>query len=203
MTGESAPRHAFDSAQRNALARMVGRCRERLKIDLMDQLRRLGFQDDGSVLDLDKIAGLDESERAAGRELRALLDHFVSAEISPPGPRSAGISRAAGYDRLVRELGFTTFNRLVALRMAEERGIIVPSVSGGFDTDVIVVGSGISGLACAWGLQQRGIGVVLLEAAPQAGGTISTSREQGCLFESGPNSALDTTPLIATNWFTR
>ncbi len=69
-------------------------------------------------------------------------------------------------------------------------------MSGIVDTDVIVVGGGISGLACAWGLQQRGIRVVLLEAAAQPGGSIGTAREHGCLLESGPNSALDTTPLI-------
>ena len=70
-------------------------------------------------------------------------------------------------------------------------------MSGIFDTDVIVIGGGISGLACAWGLQQRGIRVVLLEAAARPGGSIGTAREQGCLLEAGPNSALDTTPLIA------
>ena len=69
-------------------------------------------------------------------------------------------------------------------------------MSAGVDTDVIVVGGGISGLACAWGLQQRGIRVILLEAAPRAGGSIGTAREHGCLLESGPNSALDSTPLI-------
>ena len=66
------------------------------------------------------------------------------------------------------------------------------------DADVIVVGGGISGLACAWGLQQRGARVVLLDAAPRAGGTILSWRESGCLLEAGPNSALDTTPLICT-----
>lgn len=66
------------------------------------------------------------------------------------------------------------------------------------DADVIVVGGGISGLASAWGLQQRGARVVLLEAAPDTGGAIGSSRERSCLLESGPNSALDTTPLIAT-----
>ena len=64
------------------------------------------------------------------------------------------------------------------------------------DADVIVVGGGISGLASAWGLQQRGARVILLEAAPRAGGAIGSAREQGCLLESGPNSALETTPLI-------
>ena len=67
----------------------------------------------------------------------------------------------------------------------------------GLDADVIVVGGGISGLACAWNLQQRGIRVLVLESGAQAGGSIGTAREHGCLLEAGPNSALDTTPLIA------
>lgn len=66
------------------------------------------------------------------------------------------------------------------------------------DADVIVVGGGISGLAAAWALQRHGTQVMLLEAAPRAGGTIGSTREQGCLFESGPNSTLETTPLIAS-----
>lgn len=65
------------------------------------------------------------------------------------------------------------------------------------DYDVIVVGGGISGLACAWRLQQSGCRVLLLEASSRAGGTIGTLRRDGYLLESGPNSALDTTPLIA------
>ncbi|MDP1535723.1 MAG: protoporphyrinogen oxidase [Burkholderiales bacterium] len=71
-------------------------------------------------------------------------------------------------------------------------------MSSGFHADVIVVGAGISGLASAWGMQQQGARVLVLEAGAQAGGCIATAREQGCLLESGPNSALATTPLIAT-----
>ena len=66
------------------------------------------------------------------------------------------------------------------------------------DVDVIVVGGGISGLASAWLLCQRGVQVVLLEAAARTGGTIATTRERGCLLESGPNSALETSPLIGS-----
>ena len=65
------------------------------------------------------------------------------------------------------------------------------------DSEVIVVGGGISGLACAWWLQRRGVRVRLLEAAVRAGGCIGTTRAHGCLFESGPNSILDTSPLIS------
>ena len=65
------------------------------------------------------------------------------------------------------------------------------------DADVIVIGGGISGLSCAWGLQQRGVNVLLLEASDKAGGCISTTRKDGYLLEGGPNSALDTSPILA------
>lgn len=68
---------------------------------------------------------------------------------------------------------------------------------GAPDAEVIVVGGGISGLCCAWGLQQRGIDVLLLEAGHRAGGCISTTRKEGYLLEGGPNSALDTSPLLS------
>ncbi len=62
--------------------------------------------------------------------------------------------------------------------------------------DVVVVGAGISGLATAFHLQRRGHAVRVLEAAPRAGGVIGSHRRDGVLYETGPNSTLDTTPLI-------
>ena len=121
---------SFDRPARNALARMVGQGRERLRLDVMDQLRRLGFQADGGVLDLGQIAGLSEAERIASSELRALLAHFIALEGA-----SEEDYRQGAYNRLVREIGFTTFNRLVALRMAEERGLVVQSVGRGLASD--------------------------------------------------------------------
>ena len=70
-------------------------------------------------------------------------------------------------------------------------------MSGVTDTDVLVIGGGISGLTCAWNLQKSGLRVIVLESAARAGGAIGTVRENGYLLESGPNSALDTPPLIA------
>lgn len=61
---------------------------------------------------------------------------------------------------------------------------------------VVVIGGGISGLATAWWLEQSGHDVVVLEAEARPGGTIGSTREQGCLIEAGPQSALDTSPLI-------
>ena len=62
--------------------------------------------------------------------------------------------------------------------------------------DAIVVGAGISGLVAAYRLQRSGFAVQVIEAGARPGGVIGTVARDGCLFERGPNSALDTTPLI-------
>jgi len=62
--------------------------------------------------------------------------------------------------------------------------------------DVIVVGSGVSGLVTAYLLARKKHRVRVLETAPRTGGVIASERHDGMLWESGPNSAMDTTPLI-------
>ena len=50
----------------------------------------------------------------------------------------------------------------------------------------VVIGAGITGLACAFRLQQLGIRTLILEASAKPGGVISTVRQNGFLFEAGP-----------------
>jgi oxygen-dependent protoporphyrinogen oxidase len=57
---------------------------------------------------------------------------------------------------------------------------------GGYIEKVVVIGGGISGLACAYRLKQLGIHSVVLEAEWRAGGLIATVRKDGFLFETGP-----------------
>ena len=59
----------------------------------------------------------------------------------------------------------------------------------------LVIGGGISGLACAYRLQQAGIPVRLLESGSRPGGVIATKQVDGFLFELGPQSFLSTEPL--------
>jgi len=61
---------------------------------------------------------------------------------------------------------------------------------------VIIVGAGISGLATAWWLHKSGIDVAVLEDGSAVGGTMRTFETNGWLVEKGPNSALETTPLL-------
>ncbi|MFN3565107.1 MAG: protoporphyrinogen oxidase, partial [Burkholderiaceae bacterium] len=65
-----------------------------------------------------------------------------------------------------------------------------------FEADAIVVGAGLSGLTTAFRLARQGLRVVVVEAASRPGGAIGSRRREGVLYELGPNSGLDTTPLI-------
>jgi oxygen-dependent protoporphyrinogen oxidase len=56
----------------------------------------------------------------------------------------------------------------------------------GYTEKVVVIGAGISGLACAHRLKKLGIRCVVLERSERAGGVIATIRRNGYLFETGP-----------------
>ena len=64
-------------------------------------------------------------------------------------------------------------------------------------TPVVIIGAGISGLVVAWWLRRSGVEVIVLEKESWAGGTMRTIEEEGWLVETGPNSALETTPLFS------
>lgn len=59
------------------------------------------------------------------------------------------------------------------------------------ESDVIVVGGGLSGLVAGYRLHRAGLAVQVLEAAAQPGGVIGSERRDGVLFERGPVNAMD------------
>jgi len=61
---------------------------------------------------------------------------------------------------------------------------------------VTIIGGGISGLTCAYRLQQLGLPFRLFEAEERAGGVIGTAERDGFLFESGPQSFQGTEALL-------
>jgi len=61
---------------------------------------------------------------------------------------------------------------------------------------IVIIGAGISGLTTAYLLYKEGYDVVVLEQKEKVGGSIETVDANGFLFDRGPNSGLETTPLI-------
>ena len=118
---------SFDKPTRNLLAKIVTRCRDRLASDITEQLQSThGLHPDGTILDVART----EDDRRATEDLLALWDHFEAAEAGSPQTR-----KTAAYQRLVREIGFTLLNRLAALRLCEERGLVVECVRRGMASD--------------------------------------------------------------------
>ncbi len=62
---------------------------------------------------------------------------------------------------------------------------------------VVVLGAGISGLTISYLLNKEGYDVTVLEKKSEPGGSMETENENGFLFDRGPNSGLETHPLIA------
>jgi oxygen-dependent protoporphyrinogen oxidase len=61
---------------------------------------------------------------------------------------------------------------------------------------IVIIGAGISGLTTAYLLFKEGYDVIVLEQKDKVGGSIETVTADGFLFDRGPNSGLETTPLI-------
>jgi len=59
-----------------------------------------------------------------------------------------------------------------------------------------VIGAGISGLACAYRLQQLGLDVGVFESNSVPGGMIDSVKKDGVLFEAGPQSFQGTPELL-------
>lgn len=64
-------------------------------------------------------------------------------------------------------------------------------------TDILIIGGGLTGLTAAFTLARRGRDVVVLEREARAGGQIQTHVADGFVFESGPNTGVVAEPEVA------
>jgi hypothetical protein len=134
---------AFDKTTRNALARMVAVCRSLLNDDIREQLRAWYLiQPDGTALAVERLEHLDDRGRQIARDLRQWLDHLAATESGTEAER-----RNHAVFRMVQESSFTYLNRLAALRMCEERGLILESVCRGLESDGFALYEQVAGQA--------------------------------------------------------
>jgi len=167
----------FDKETRNLLAKTVAACRRRLVEDVTDQLRGVfGLHPDGVVLPLEKLTHLSPDQHAAACRLRDLLDHYTAGAAGRDSDR-----RRAAYERMVLEIAFTALNRLAALRLCEERGIVVECVrkgttSAGFQMFERISGGALGGrydtyrvfLECLFDELALDLGVLFDRMTPQS-----------------------------------
>jgi hypothetical protein len=89
-----------------------------------------GLHPDGTVLALNEMSHLSPDQAAAAGRLRDLLDHYTAGAVG--GEKD---SRKSAYERMTLEISFTILNRLAALRLCEERGLVVECVRRGTTSD--------------------------------------------------------------------
>ena len=122
---------SFDKGTRNALAKMVVACRTRLTADVTDQLQSTyGLHPDGIAVPVERLGHLTEDQKTGASGLRELLDHFTLGAEGNDTDR-----RRSAYNRVVLEISFTILNRLAAVRLCEERELILESVRQGMASD--------------------------------------------------------------------
>ena len=65
------------------------------------------------------------------------------------------------------------------------------------ETDVLVIGAGLTGLTTAFQLRKLGIKTVVIERNAEVGGQIKSHRAAGFIAESGPNTGVVSYPEVA------
>ena len=121
---------AFDSTTRGKLQRLVTACRNLLTDEFDDQLQSIYgiYADDGRVLEIEKLASLDDDQRVTGALLRERIAHLQSGLTSSKTPLKDAVQR------VLRDQAFTVLNRFAALRMAEERELVLQCVGDGLNS---------------------------------------------------------------------
>lgn len=112
---------ALSDQHKEAVKSWVPKVRKVFEKDLAAQLTRLGVRAGGKVTPLDQMTLTPDAE-AVRQRVEALLKRDVAAEGS--------VKR--GYDNVLRELTYTTLNRLVGLKAMEARKVLyLPPPAGG------------------------------------------------------------------------
>jgi len=123
---------ALDSPARNRLFAFVTAARRAVSADLAEQMQSAhGLTPEGRVASPESLqaAGRTEAEIGVAKVLAQRLEHLVAQ--TPDGPER----RALAFARLARELSFGIVNRLAAVRMAEKRSLLQPSLASGMTSE--------------------------------------------------------------------
>jgi hypothetical protein len=125
---------AFDQKTRNLLQRTVTACRRILDREFTAQLQELyGIQPDGALSPLSELDHLADEQLEIAGLLRARINHLEGGEPAEGLTRTQ--AKPEHVSRVVREQAFTVLNRLAALRLSEERGLVLECVRQGVNSE--------------------------------------------------------------------
>jgi hypothetical protein len=148
------------------------------------RLAHYGIQPSGQIAPLESLAHLDEAGLEMARLLRDLLAH---KRARTPEAKVWKAFDGAVYD-LLQEQGFTALNRLCALRMAEERKLIVQCVGKGQQSEgfeLFEYHTGKSDESCSVEVRyQQFLYAFFDELALDLGALFARHSPQGLLFPS-------------------
>ena len=173
----------FDQKTRNLLQRTVTACRKLLDEEFVAQRRgTYGINDDGSAAPLATLTHLPDEDMQVAKLLRERLDHLVAGLVGQ-GKKDAD-ARKEAVGRLTREQAFTVLNRLAALRMAEERGIVLECVRHGLQSEGFLLFQQSAGSAFGdtWMAYRAYLFVLFDELAVDLGVLFSRWDPAGLLF---------------------
>jgi hypothetical protein len=125
---------AFDQKTRNLLQRTVTACRRALDREFTAQLQELyGIQPDGTITPCAALDHLGDEELEVARLLRERVNHLEGGVATETFARTT--AKPAHIARVIREQAFTVLNRLAALRLCEERGLVLECVRKGTNSE--------------------------------------------------------------------
>ena len=125
---------AFDQKTRNLLQRTVTACRRALDREFTAQLQELyGIQPDGTITPCASLEHLGDEELAVARLLRERINHLEGGSDAEALTRTT--AKPDHIARVIREQAFTVLNRLAALRLCEERGLVLECVRQGVNSE--------------------------------------------------------------------
>jgi hypothetical protein len=125
---------AFDQKTRNLLQRTITACRRVFDREFTAQLQEFyGIQPDGTLTQCEMLDHLADEELEVARLLRSRLNHLEGGEPSEALTRTE--AKPENVARVIREQAFTVLNRLAALRLCEERGLVLECVRQGVNSE--------------------------------------------------------------------
>jgi hypothetical protein len=125
---------AFDQKTRNLLQRTITACRRVFDREFTAQLQELyGIQPDGTLTQCEMLDHLADEELEVARLLRSRLNHLEGGEPYEAFTRTQ--AKPENVARVIREQAFTVLNRLAALRLCEERGLVLECVRQGVNSE--------------------------------------------------------------------